>query len=148
MSARLIRSRDGASAAEFALTLPVLLVFLFGIIDAGRFMYEYNQAEKATQMGVRFAAVTNVIASGLASANYVGQSVTVNGVTRTLTQGDNIPKEALGVVQCKRTNGTLGCTCLTQPCPNLGTADSTAFQKLVDRIRAFKSNVTQDNVIV
>ena len=32
-----------------------------GIIDAGRLMWEYNRAEKATQMGARFAVVTDMI---------------------------------------------------------------------------------------
>ena len=39
---RLFRDRAAASAAEFALVLPLLMVFLFGIIDAGRFMWDYN----------------------------------------------------------------------------------------------------------
>ena len=55
----LLRDRSAASAAEFALVLPLLLLFLFGIIDAGRFMWEYNRAEKATQVGARVAVVTD-----------------------------------------------------------------------------------------
>ncbi len=61
---RVRRDRRGASAAEFALVLPLLLLLLFGIIDAGRFLYETNRAEKATQMGARYAIVTNVIPAG------------------------------------------------------------------------------------
>ena len=60
---RLLNSEGAASAAEFALVLPLLLLLLFGIIDAGRFMWECNRAEKATQMGVRFAVVTDPVPS-------------------------------------------------------------------------------------
>ena len=62
---RLALDRNGATAAEFALVLPLLLFFLFGIIDVGRLMWTFNQAEKATQIGVRAAVVTNVIPTKL-----------------------------------------------------------------------------------
>ena len=71
--ARLVRSERGAVGAEFALVLPLLLLFLFGIIDAGRFMWEYNQAEKATQMGVRYAVVTDPALSGPVRLQLCGQ---------------------------------------------------------------------------
>jgi len=71
----LLRSTAGSSAAEFALVLPLFLILLFGVIDAGRFMWEYNQAEKATQVGARVAVVTNVLASQLRDENYAGQTV-------------------------------------------------------------------------
>ena len=49
----LIRDDRGASAAEFTLVLPLLLLMLFGIIDTARFMWAVNRSEKAAQMGVR-----------------------------------------------------------------------------------------------
>jgi len=49
------------SSAEFAMVLPLLLIFLFGMIDTGRFLWEFNEAEKATQVGARMAIVTNVL---------------------------------------------------------------------------------------
>src|SRR5436305_15092307 len=113
---RLLGDRCGASAVEFALVFPLLLLFLFGIIDSARFMWEYNQAEKATPVGVRMAVVTDVIPGGLASAQYVGQ--TVGGVA--LTQGDRIPAAALGTLSCSRT----ACTC-TGTCPAATTVNST-----------------------
>jgi Flp pilus assembly protein TadG len=72
MTARdLARDQSAATAAEFALVLPLLLIFLFGVIDAGRWMWAYNQAEKATQMGARMAIVTDYVSSSIGSS-YVG----------------------------------------------------------------------------
>ena len=53
----LVADCRGASAAEFSLVLPLLILLLFGIIDAGRLLWEVNRAEKATQMGARYAIV-------------------------------------------------------------------------------------------
>ena len=92
MIRRLRLDRTGSSAAEFALVLPLLILFLFGIIDGGRYLWETNKAEKATQVGARVAVVTNILSSGL-SQNYVG----VGG----LTQGDLIPASALGKMTCR-----------------------------------------------
>ena len=54
---------DGAAGAEFALVLPLLILFLFGMIDVGRYMWTINQLEKATQVGARWAVVTDMVAS-------------------------------------------------------------------------------------
>lgn len=134
---RLLRlDRSGSSAVEFALVLPLLLLFIFGIIDAGRFLWEVNKAEKATQVGARVAVVTDALAPGLASASYVG----VGG----LTQGDLIPASALGLVTCT----SAGCTCTTTPCPTLGTMASARFTAIVNRMRAMKRDIAASNVRV
>ena len=136
----LLRSNRGASAAEFALVLPLLLLLLFGIIDTGRFMWEVNRAEKATQVGVRMAVVTSALSPGLIAENYADQ--TVNGVK--LKPGNNIPAAALGSVLCNSTE----CKCETQPCPaNLGTLDSTTFnQVLVARMQQIMPTIAANNV--
>src|SRR5690242_5544437 len=111
MIRNLIRDRSGASAAEFAMVLPLLLIFLFGIIDAGRWIWTYNRAEKAAQMGVRMAAVTDPIAPGITTTSYIG----VGG----LTQGDVIPASAFGRITCTGSGSgasvTASCTCTTTP---------------------------------
>ncbi len=137
MSARsLWRDRRGAGAAEFALLLPLLLELLFGIIDAGRFMWEYNRAEKATQMGARMAVVTDVVSTSLFTQDYVG----VGG----LTQGDVIPAAALSPVVCSQT----ACTC-SGTCPTgFATANATAFNTIVGRMRAMKPDIQAANVRV
>jgi hypothetical protein len=140
----LLRDCRGASAAEFALVLPLLLLMLFGIIDAGRFAWEFNKAEKATQVGARVAVVTDVIPGGLATASYVG----VSG----LTQGDVIPASALGLISCWSASGTLTCSCTppngASPCPALGTANTASFDRIVTRMQYMKPDITASNVRV
>jgi hypothetical protein len=142
MIRRLALDRTGSSAAEFAMVLPLLILFLFGIIDGGRYLWEVNKAEKATQAGARVAIVTDVLDSGLAGTDYVGQ--TVGGVT--LTQGDVIPAAALGALKC--TNS--GCACQSGTCPTItAPADySTRFGRIVTRMSYMKPDVTANKVSV
>jgi Flp pilus assembly protein TadG len=138
---RLIRSQHAASAAEFALVLPLFLILLFGVIDAGRFMWEYNEAEKATQVGARVAIVTDVLSTGLRDEDYAGQ--TVDGVT--IGAGDRIPAGALGTLKCT----SAGCTCEVDPCPAVGTFDSATFDDvLVARMKQIYPAIEADNVEV
>jgi len=132
---KLARDQSGSTAAEFGLVLPLLLLLLFGIIDGGRWIWTYNQAEKATQMGARMAIVTNMIEPGL-STSYVG----VGG----LTQGDVIPASAFGKIRCTST----GCICATAPCPTLGTENTTAFNAVVTRMKYFLPSLTAANVTI
>ena len=134
------RNSCGASAAEFALILPVFLLFLLGLIDVGRYAWAINEAEKATQTGARWAVATDVLSPGLASANYVG--VTVGGVT--LTQGDRIPAAALGLMRCTSS----ACTCVTNPCPTPGTMPAARFAALAARMRDIKGDIAPANVVV
>ena len=139
MSARLAslgRDRRAAAGAEFALVLPVVIFFLFGIIDAGRFMWELNRAEKATQIGARMAIVTDPLSPGLIAANYV---------TGTVKAGDLIPASALGTVLC---NSTV-CTCEVAPCPLSSEPVAGAFTTvLVARMAQIYPRITAANVQV
>ena len=130
------RDRSAAAGAEFALVLPVVIFFLFGIIDAGRFMWELNRAEKATQIGVRMAAVTDPLSPGLIAADYV---------TGTVKAGDLIPASALGTVLCTSTV----CTCETAPCPLTSETVAPAFTTvLVARMAQIYPRITAANVQV
>jgi hypothetical protein len=132
---KIARDQIGSTAAEFALVLPLLLLLLFGIIDAGRWIWTYNQAEKATQMGARMAIVTDMISPGVGTS-YVG----VGG----LTQGDVIPASAFGKITCTST----GCSCTTAPCPTLGTENTAAFNTVVTRMKYFLPSLTAANVTI
>lgn len=116
-----------ATAAEFALVLPLMLLFLFGIIDAGMYGWRINEAEKAAQMGARYAVVTAMVASDLSAASYIGNTK----CSATLTAGDTICKAALGTLSCGSTGA---CTATGN---NPGTArNAAAFDKIAARVRA------------
>ncbi len=126
-------------AAEFALVLPLLLLFILGTIDVGIYAWRINQAEKATQIGARWAAVTNPLANEIATASYV--NVNVGGTL--ITQGDRIPAAALGLLTCTSS----GCTCTTAPCPGT-TFNSAAFTSLSTRMQQIYPAITDANIRV
>ena len=126
----------GASAAEFAMVLPLLILFLLGMVDAARFLWESNKLEKATQMGARLAVVTTPVSTGMATMDYVGSG--------GLTQGDIIPAASLSPITCTQTS----CSC-SGSCPaNVTTANSAAFDRIVARMRTMKPDITAANVRV
>ena len=118
---RLIRCNGAASSAEFAMVAPLMILMIFGIIDVGRFMWEMNQAEKATQLGARFAVVTTPVSNGIVTADYIDAS---------LGAGDLIPADRLGALTCTSS----GCTCVST-CPEITdlSVNSAAFNAIVAR---------------
>ena len=142
MTRNLIHDHSGSSAAEFAIVLPLLLIFLLGIVDSGRWLWTFNRAEKAAQMGARFAVVANPVTSAI-NSSYLG----VGG----LTQGDAIPASAFGKITCTATGTvsavTATCSCTTSPCPT-GTANNLAFQNIMNRMRGFLPEIQPSNLTI
>jgi len=134
------RETRAASAAEFALILPTALLLLFGIIDVGNFAWTLNEYEKATQMGTRYAVVTEMVSPALANQLYVGN--TSCGAT-PLRAGDRICRAALGTLECSSTS----CQCSAAPCP-AGPVDSARFTALVNRMRTFQPDIQANDVRV
>ena len=131
------RDRRAASAAEFALVLPLLLLFLLGILDAGRFMWEYNQAEKATQMGVRYAVVTEMVPNGLENYSFA--------LSDGILAGNPVPTANFEQATCNTTTCT--CTPSGGACSAAG-YDAAAFDAIVARMDYFYGPITDSNVIV
>lgn len=136
--------RDGGPAAEFTLILPILSLFLLSMIDVGRLMWTWNQAEKATQAGARWAVATDFVAPAIGTTNFVGLS--------GLTQGDVIPASAYSQVDCTQPASTVVCTCSgtcpwgTSPAP--GTSGTAAFAAIYKRMRTIMPQLTTANVKV
>jgi hypothetical protein len=132
---RLLRCDRAASAAEFSLVLPLMLILLFGTIDVGRFLWAMNQAEKATQMGARFAVVTTPVSPGLVEADFAGGEIAA---------GDLIPADALGALSCTASACTCSGTC---PVSDLS-VNGAAFNAIVARMQVFKPDIEAENVRV
>ena len=133
---RLLWDKRAASAAEFALVLPLLIIFLFGIIDAGRFLWEYNEAEKATQMGARYAVVTDMVPSGLASYSFSNSG--------GIAQGTAVPTSSFDHATCNDS----GCgTCAGSVCGSIGYSNPN-FRNIVDRMKLMYPPIGYSNVQV
>ncbi len=52
----LLRSR-GSTAIEYAIILPAVLLFIFGLIDIGRLLWNYSALNRATEAAARCAAI-------------------------------------------------------------------------------------------
>jgi TadE-like protein len=132
----IVGNSQAASAAEFALVLPLFLLLVFGIIDAGRFMWEYNRAEKATQMGARFAVATDLIPSGLSTYSFSNSG--------GIPQGQPVPTTSFNYAVC--TNSSCG-TCVGSACGVIG-YDGTAFTNVVRRMALMYPPIGPTNVQV
>ena len=77
MSKSRIRKQRGTGLVEAAVTLPVLLTMLFGIMDFGRALFAYNDITYAAREGTRFAMVHGSTSQHAASATDV-QSIVSN----------------------------------------------------------------------
>lgn len=137
LACKLLHNRRGASSGEFALVLPLLVILLFGIIDMGRFFYQLNRSEKATQMGARMAIVTSPVSPDLLEASFIGGGVDA---------GDLIPATALGTVKCTST----ACTCETPPCPSglPGAVDGAAFNVIAARMAQMNPLIQPEDITI
>ena len=134
---RFLTDRRGISAVEFSLIATVFFIFVFGIIDFSRALWEWNMAARATQAGFRYAVVSNPVAdeiktfSGLALTPPVGNGLTV---PESSFNGGN-------PVICQKSGATGGCS-------TGWTYNDAAFQAIVQRIRAIYGEITDQDVIV
>ena len=56
-SARIRKGERGAAVVEFAVVLPILLTFLFGIMEFGRIMMVNHSLNNAARIGARIAVL-------------------------------------------------------------------------------------------
>jgi len=71
---RLARAREGVEAIEFAIVLPVLLLFLLGCIEFGRFYWTQSELQYAAEAAAR--CVTVACPTGITGA---GTAVPITG---------------------------------------------------------------------
>jgi len=144
-----IRDKRGISSVEFALVATVFFMMIFGIIDFSRAMWEWNAAAKATQFGVRYAVVSDIV-----SIDYKDFSgLSVSGVTA----GDKVPlkdaggNDIIAPIFCSDSDPGAG---LAIGCgASLGglaaaTADAVAFLAIVVEMQKMYGRIEAHNVVI
>lgn len=108
------RTGRGQSLVEFALILPIFLLLIMGIVDAGRLIFTYNTVANAARQGARIAIVnqsttgTNTCDTASATAWSVGCAV-VSGSILNLDPADVVVgyRDATDTATC--TTVQIGC---------------------------------------
>jgi hypothetical protein len=106
---------SGAAAVEFGLIGGFFILLLFGVIDFGSALFQYNEASKAVQLGARLASVSDPVSSDLAT--FDGTSIggepgqpmpyyerRCSGATRTCSGGGRFDPGALQSIVYGRGN--------------------------------------------
>lgn len=140
-----LRDERGISSVEFALVSAVFFLFVFGVIDFGRAMWEWNAAAKATQRGVRYAVVNDVVSLELKNFRCAAQGLGSAGDSIPITDGSGA--NTFGPVYCSAVGGVPGCGFDLN---NLDSskADPVAFNNIVGRVSAIYDRVGPDNVVI
>ena len=128
---RFRRDEAGATLIETALVFMLLILMTLGFIDLARAFAQWNTAEKATQVGVRAAIVTDPVAEELGSFNCSNASITLG--TKCANGGTSF--------------GTIICTG-SGSCDNQYTFDGTAFNTILSRMKVVYPQLQASQVIV
>jgi pilus assembly protein CpaE len=122
--------RRGMSSVEFALVAMVFFLFIFGIFDFGRALWQWNAAAKATHWGARYAVVNDIVATGL--ANYDGL-VAAGGNGLSVPVGAIVPNPVI---------------CDVNGCNGYGPLDVAAFNGIVASMQQIYDRIQPENVVV
>lgn len=126
MPRRLRRDERGTTMVEMAIVFPLLLVLTFAILEFGNLTYQWLVAEKATEMGVRFAVTATMVATGVPDC----------GVATAAAAG----------TPCRLVAGAIGWqrTCTS----GAGGCDATAFGAIVQQMQLVYPRIAAGNVTV
>lgn len=97
-------AQKGATAVEYAIVLPVLLMFLLGLIDFGRFLWVQGVLDHAVESAARCAGINTIDCgtAGQVQAYAAGQAYALT-----------IDQSAFSV--CDGTTCTVGCVSVSTP---------------------------------
>jgi len=85
-----LHKERGSSLVEMALTLPMLLLLLFGVLDLGRAVYAQNVITNAAREGARFGAIAPGDSQAIQTQTETAiVGLDMSAVTVTVTQTSN-----------------------------------------------------------
>lgn len=135
----LLNDEQGSVMVEFSLIVTVLLLLTLGIVDFGNFWYQWNAAEKATQVGVRAAVISDPVATELSSFDCDTSSIPLgtpcrNSDKKIDADGDN--------------NGIITCSGATMSCSDGQTYSAAALALILAPMKKVYPRLQASNVIV
>jgi Flp pilus assembly protein TadG len=116
---RLVRDEHGSVLVEVSVMIPIIFVFVLGLVDFLNAFQQWNASTKAVEVGARLAAVSDPIASGLTG-------MATAAVTGTVGAGDPMPDFE---VTCD--GATAACTCTRGTCTGMGSYSATNMNTLL-----------------
>lgn len=96
--ARARRDDRGAAAVEFAIVLPLLVLFVFGMIDFGRLFFTQITVTQAAREGSRLAALNLPDVQSRTAAAATGVSPTTVTVVHSCPSGSDQSTDAVVTV--------------------------------------------------
>lgn len=141
------RRSEGATAIEFALVCIPLLLITIGIMEFSFALFQWNAAEKATQMGVRRAVVSTPVVS---EEKHPDRLNIFDGTDGGNAPGDEPPADFVNTagspIVCTG-DGTTG------TCTNVGAGidaayNNTAHVRIVTKMQTIFPRIAAENVAV
>lgn len=105
-----LRNEDGQALVELALVIPLLLILLFGIVDFGLALNQYNDTTNLANLGARAAAVAS---STSTNPTCVTGAHTTTSLTDYLQCEGSLDSAALGHVTVTVADTSSGCDWVT-----------------------------------
>ena len=102
MTRKLIRDNSGATMLEFTVGAVLFFGIIFAIADFTRALWLWNSAEKATQIGVRAAIITDPVATELATFDCDNASISLG------TKCSDPLATSFGTIICTGAGGSCG----------------------------------------
>jgi len=99
-----LADRGGAAGVEFALMLPMMVLFVVGIVDVGALTYEQTEVSAAAHAGAQYA-----IRNGAASLTNIASAVT--SATPMTVQATPAPQQVKACVSGSSLVVTAATTC-------------------------------------
>lgn len=116
MSLRRRNRGRGQALVEFALIIPIFLLFVFGILDLGRAVYAYSTLNNAAREGARVAIVDQTLTSiqDRAAGRAVGLGVAAADVTVDYRSAEfpDVPNSC--AVRVGTDTGPVSCTAIVR----------------------------------
>ncbi len=112
------RNQHGSVLVEVTVLIPILFIFIFGVVDFLFAFYEWNATTKAVELGARIAALSDPVAPELHNISGLNPP--------TVMPGDPMPD-----FQVTCDGAAKSCTCTRGACTGTLTYDVKAMNKIV-----------------